>query len=877
MMRLPWRDLVLTSGIRWLIWGVAISTWGLGMTLIPTQAMAYGVFQTLQHQTAGFEALDEVESAALSPDGRHLYVGGRNAIMVLGRNQDTGGLVPLQTLESDIDGFDIFFISHLAASPDGQNIYAASTTFGALLVFQRDPATGLLTFIEQINEGSDEIEGLNLVLDLEISTDGRNVYTLAFGEAEIGVFARDLTTGSLTQVEVENDAGDIPQLQLPRGSALAPDGGHFYVADQLGGLLTFSRAADTGELTFESAISNGDELGIRLWNVVLDPSSESLYLAGTNSSMGTVVTTFSRDPSDGGLERIDADFNVEFPTSLLVDATGSNLYITSNAGHIEVFGRDTQGMLTHRQTLSDGIDGVDGLASAGLGVLDPQGRHLYVPSFADEAVSIFSRTASTGDLAFDEVIFDGQGTNPDGLAAIATVDVPVDGQDVYILGQGNQVLAQYRRSPTGTLTLAQVYALKDLGLSPTLNVSRLISSPDGNYLIVVDELKELWIFERDSIGGGLDFLTTERLEDLDPFDIIFSADSRFVLASSDSDLGIWDFDGLSGELSPRLFVSWPDSVFLRIAIGPEGRFIYGGGHTSESAERGIINLFEWDQTTDTLTFLEEVGSPALGRHVSRIRSTSDGRHLIATGFDESDAGPPGLVVFARDAESGRLSEIQTLIDGVDGVSGLKMPFLGDLSASGTRLMVTSNPSFFEPTISNFFARDPETGLLTLLEQRASGDGSGPAALATYGGLTWSPSGDQFYAPGLNSLYAFDQEAAGACVPGPNVLCLGDDGRFKVEVTWADFAGQTGVGTKVTESADSGLFWFFDANNWEMLVKVIDGCSLNNHFWVFAAATTNVSYTLTVTDTQSNTRAVYPNPLGISSPAITDTGALATCQ
>ena len=115
-------------------------------------------------------------------------------------------------------------------------------------------------------------------------------------------------------------------------------------------------------------------------------------------------------------------------------------------------------------------------------------------------------------------------------------------------------------------------------------------------------------------------------------------------------------------------------------------------------------------------------------------------------------------------------------------------------------------------------------------------------------------------------------ATGPCVPGPAVLCLGD-GRFRLDVTWRDFSTRTGTGTAVPLSEESGLFWFFAASNLEMLVKVLDGCSITGHHWVFAAATTNVEYILTVTDTTTGAKAVYRNPLGRASPAITDTMAL----
>ncbi len=120
------------------------------------------------------------------------------------------------------------------------------------------------------------------------------------------------------------------------------------------------------------------------------------------------------------------------------------------------------------------------------------------------------------------------------------------------------------------------------------------------------------------------------------------------------------------------------------------------------------------------------------------------------------------------------------------------------------------------------------------------------------------------------------EATSGCVEDDQTLCLNQD-RFRVEVSWRNFKDETGEGQVApAHSADSGLFWFFDAANWEMLVKVLDGCSVNGHYWVFAAATTNVEYTLTVTDTETGQVQSYFNKLGVSSPAITDSSAFATC-
>ena len=110
------------------------------------------------------------------------------------------------------------------------------------------------------------------------------------------------------------------------------------------------------------------------------------------------------------------------------------------------------------------------------------------------------------------------------------------------------------------------------------------------------------------------------------------------------------------------------------------------------------------------------------------------------------------------------------------------------------------------------------------------------------------------------------------------ICLNAN-RFQVDVDWRTAQGDTGQAVAVpgVRSDDSGVLYFFSANNWEMLIKVLDGCAITDHFWVFAAATTDVEYTLSVTDTQTMESTTYFNPLGTAAAAITDTSALAVCN
>ena len=112
----------------------------------------------------------------------------------------------------------------------------------------------------------------------------------------------------------------------------------------------------------------------------------------------------------------------------------------------------------------------------------------------------------------------------------------------------------------------------------------------------------------------------------------------------------------------------------------------------------------------------------------------------------------------------------------------------------------------------------------------------------------------------------------ACSPGAETLCL-HDGRYEVRVTWRTSAGESGSAQVVPQAgADSGLFRFFDAENWEILVKVLDACAVNDHYWVYAASTTDLGYAIRVTDTATGEIKEYTNEPGRPAPAITDAKA-----
>ncbi|MEM9553954.1 MAG: fibronectin type III domain-containing protein [Acidobacteriota bacterium] len=268
----------------------------------------------------------------------------------------------------------------------------------------------------------------------------------------------------------------------------------------------------------------------------------------------------------------------------------------------------------------------------------------------------------------------------------------------------------------------------------------------------------------------------------------------------------------------------------------------GAGNFSEIATLGAGSMFYRDESVATGTF-----------YTYRVRAVNSFGAGISGSVGVTTLGPSaptGLTATAVSSSSVRLdwNDTSTSEDGFEvqvGVPGGSFQSIGTVGANTEQATVIE---LLPSTLYEFRVRATS----------ALGDSSfsNVASATTFAG---EPS---------------------VCVPGPETACI-NGGRFKIEVDWLDFIGDRGPGSVVgvppsVDADDSAVFWFFGSDNWELLVKVLDGCGVNDHFWVFAAATTNVEYTLRVTDTSSGFVRTYTNPLGVASPAVADVEAFATC-
>lgn len=140
--------------------------------------------------------------------------------------------------------------------------------------------------------------------------------------------------------------------------------------------------------------------------------------------------------------------------------------------------------------------------------------------------------------------------------------------------------------------------------------------------------------------------------------------------------------------------------------------------------------------------------------------------------------------------------------------------------------------------SHFVCGDRSVGTLQR-DLRLSGDAS----------ASWTPMAAAFPTtePRALGVRVDPPGAVSTCTPDGTTLCL-NGGRYSVSAQWETRSGAQGAGHAVELSPDTGYFWFFDANNVELVVKVLDACAFSNRYWVFAGGLTDVRVVLQVTDT-----------------------------
>jgi len=349
----------------------------------------------------GVDGIDGAFDVAVSPDDRHVYVVGYmdNAVAVFARNTDDSLSFVHHVTDTDpgVDGLDGAY--GVAVSADGANVYVASMNDNAVAVFSRNATDGSLTFVEVQLDDVGGVTGLRGASAVTVSADGANVYATSFWESSVVVFDRDAATGELTWIQTETDGvGGIVGLANASAVTLSPDGLQVYATGEGGdGVVVLSRDPMTGGLTWLESEQDG-VAGVDgidgASGVAVSPDGTSVYVTGKTDN---AIATFDREAVTGALVFSSALFSTQGGLGGLYGASGvdtspdGSLVVTSsrNGDAVVAFARDqATGTLTEVDTVYDGTP-LNGLDDAVRIVISPDGAAAYAVGVSDDAVVAF--------------------------------------------------------------------------------------------------------------------------------------------------------------------------------------------------------------------------------------------------------------------------------------------------------------------------------------------------------------------------------------------------------------------------------------------------------------------------------------------------------
>ena len=336
-------------------------------------------------------SLHGAKTLAITPDGACVYAGSDidDSVTILSRDSLTGALTLSGLLgrracsvgrkgaacESDVDcesspgasdgvclKLGLRGVTSVVLSPDGANVYVAGKDDDTVTVFSRVAPGCDLTLVQRIEDGLDstQLDGPDTIV---ASPDGANVYVSTALDESIVAFARSITDGTLSRIDVtfaaqcvegrigkscddNKDCGtdvgrgrcevQIPTLSDTRGIALSPDGFYLYVAGA--GLPIFARDPVSGLLSLSTELDLSP-YKIKAGSDVVVTSDGSRLLYAT--AEGQLLVAFSRDILTGNVSiehshgPIDVSGLAVSTDGQKIFASGDNTHATNTYGFID--------------------------------------------------------------------------------------------------------------------------------------------------------------------------------------------------------------------------------------------------------------------------------------------------------------------------------------------------------------------------------------------------------------------------------------------------------------------------------------------------------------------------------------------------------------
>jgi 6-phosphogluconolactonase (cycloisomerase 2 family) len=601
--------------------------------------------QALKDNQDNIDGLDGAQSITMSADNRSVYVASKedNAVTVFSRDLSSGELTFQDVIKVELDGQDDIVnvlegAASVTVSADDQSVYVASEKSNIVSMFSRDLSNGLLTFQEFFQDGQDGIDGLDGAKTVTVSSDDQSIYVASKNDNAVAVFSRDLNNGQLTfQQSFKDGQNGVDGLNGAQSVTVSTDNQSVYVASlKDDAVAIFSRELGTGKLTFQEVLKNGQDGiegldGVRA--ITISNNDQSVYVA---SRYDSAVVVLWRDPGTGKLtfqqilknDQASID-GLDGAKAITVSPDDKSIYVAAmEDSAVAVFSRvpDTNELIFQQIFKDEQIGGIDKLSGARAIRVSADGQSVYVASFHDNALVVFSRDPDTGLLTFQKAFTDGQDDIIDGLDGVREIAISADDQSVYVVSDKDDAVAVFERNlSTGELTFQQVIN-NQAGVTGLNGANSITVSADHKSVYVASvKDKAIAVFSRNLSTGLLEFQQ------------VYSADQTGI-------------DGLDGAKA--------------ITMSADDRSVY----VASWIDNAVV-AFLRDPSTGLLTFQQlftndDANIDGLDGAYS-VTVSADDQSVYVTGFRDN-----AVAVFGRDPSTGQLAFQQAIFDEINHVNGL---------------------------------------------------------------------------------------------------------------------------------------------------------------------------------------------------------------
>ena len=614
----------------------------------------------------------------------------------------------------------------------------------------------------------------------------------------------------------------------------------------------------------------------------------------TYSLSGADAASFEIDASTARLAvGKDADLDLETRASRRFDVVatdaGSPALSASRAVTVTLTNVNEAPAFEEKAALEIEVpEGTTGAFGAPVVAVDPDGDPLtYSLSGADAAA--FEIDASTAQLSVGEdtdlnfeartsYAFDVAAADAGGLSASRPVTLTLTDLDEAIAITG---------LPNGRTPEDRPYA------SPAPRVSGArgalvwtLEGPDAARFTVARATGAISMTARDheapeDADGNNVYEATLRVTDADgargaaPFSVTVTNVNEAPFFDPAAELALEIREGATGAVGPPFAASDPDGDALTYSLAgaDAASFAIGASSGQLSAMTGLAAGGRTSYGFEVVA--TDAGSPPLSaRRSARVAVTPDpggGEDPEATGSGAPGGGGGGGTPTPPEPDPPAPPGTDPL---APSATPLTARFLPECSEEACRAVVGENVLFEDMSEGRATGRrwdfgDGAQSGRRVVSHAWSAPGFFTVTLEMTNGRTASSESQTFLVESASP--------RGTCEPDAFTRCLGH-ARFAVRVDWwtgdQGGTGSQGGRARVVEVGgdESSLFSFFGDGNWELLVKVLDGCAVNESFWVFGAAATDIGYRIAVTDTRASRVMEYENRPGSEARALSDTNA-----